>query len=141
LIEALSTARLTVRANIVVIFSQMAEYGLALDSTYGALAHPARRRLLELLRQGEARVTALAGAFPVSLATTSKHIQVLESAGLVTRTVNGRDHVIALEPTRLADASAWLDTYRSFWEVRLDKFGKALQANTETSTDDSREER
>jgi DNA-binding transcriptional ArsR family regulator len=119
----------------------MTEYGLALDSTYRALAHPARRRLLELLRQGEARVTALAGAFPVSLATTSKHIQVLEAAGLVTRTVNGRDHVIALEPTRLADASAWLDTYRAVWETRLDRFGKALQAKTDASTGDSREQR
>jgi DNA-binding transcriptional ArsR family regulator len=119
------------------LFSQMAEYSLALDSTYGALAHPARRRLLELLRGGEARVTALARAFPVSLATTSKHIRVLEAAGLVTRTVNGRDHVIALEPMGLADASAWLDTYSAFWEARLDKFGEALQAKTETSTDEA----
>jgi DNA-binding transcriptional ArsR family regulator len=123
------------------MFSQMAEYGLALDSTYGALAHPARRRILELLRHGEARVTALAGAFPVSLATTSKHIKVLEAAGLVTRTVTGRDHVIALEPTQLAHASAWLDAYRAFWEARLDRFGEALQARTETATDDCKEER
>jgi DNA-binding transcriptional ArsR family regulator len=119
----------------------MAEYALALDSTYGALAHPARRRILELLRQGEARVTALAGAFPVSLATTSKHIKVLEAAGLVTRTVNGRDHLIALEPTQLAEASAWLDPYRAFWETRLDRFGEALQAKTETAADDSKEKR
>ncbi|HEV7162540.1 MAG TPA: metalloregulator ArsR/SmtB family transcription factor [Solirubrobacteraceae bacterium] len=105
----------------------MAEYYLALDSTYGALAHPARRRLLEILRQGEARVTALADAFTVSLATTSKHIKVLEAAGLVTRTVNGRDHVIALQPARLAEASAWLDSYRMFWESRLDKFAEALE--------------
>jgi DNA-binding transcriptional ArsR family regulator len=123
------------------MFSQMAEHLLTLDGTYGALAHPARRRMLELLRHGEARVTALAGSFPVSLATTSKHIKVLEAAGLVTRTVNGRDHVIALEPTQLADASEWLDTYRAFWEARLDRFGEALQARTETSTEDSKKQR
>jgi DNA-binding transcriptional ArsR family regulator len=119
----------------------MAERGLTLDSTYGALAHPARRRILELLRHGDARVTGLAGAFPVSLATTSKHIKVLEAAGLVTRTVHGRDHVIALEPTQLADASAWLDAYRAFWESRLDRFGEALRAGTETATDASKGER
>jgi DNA-binding transcriptional ArsR family regulator len=119
----------------------MAEHALALDHTYGALAHPARRRILELLRRGEARVTALAGAFPVSLATTSKHIKVLEAAGLVTRTINGRDHLIALQPARLAEASAWLDAYRDFWDARLDRFGEALQEKPGTPTGDSKEHR
>jgi DNA-binding transcriptional ArsR family regulator len=104
----------------------MAEYTLALDTTYGALAHPARRRLLDLLRAGDVRVTDLASAFSVSLATTSKHIRVLEAAGLITRTVHGRDHLISLEPERLAEASAWIDAYRAFWELRLDKFADAL---------------
>jgi DNA-binding transcriptional ArsR family regulator len=122
------------------MFSQMAEHSFALDSTYGALAHPARRRLLELLRDGEARVTALAAAFTVSLATTSKHIQVLETAGLVTRTVSGRDHLIALQPARLAEASAWIDTYRTFWESRLDKFAEALEAKADTQSKDRKEE-
>jgi DNA-binding transcriptional ArsR family regulator len=106
---------------------------LSLDSTYRALAHPARRRLVEVLRSGEARVTDLAAEFPVSLATTSKHIQTLESAGIVSRRIQGRDHVIALEPRRLAEASAWLESYRSLWEGRLDKLGEAIDRRREAA--------
>jgi DNA-binding transcriptional ArsR family regulator len=118
----------------------MAEYVSPLDATYGALAHPARRQLLDLLRAGDARVTELASAFPVSLATTSKHIRVLESAGLITRTIHGRDHLIALEPDRLAQASAWIDAYRVFWESRLDKFAQALEVKRSTQTTKHTEE-
>jgi DNA-binding transcriptional ArsR family regulator len=85
-------------------------------------------------------VTDLARAFPVSLASTSKHIRVLESAGLITRRVHGRDHLISLEPRRLAQAGAWIEGYRSFWESRLDKLGEALQGGGPTQRTDDKEE-
>jgi DNA-binding transcriptional ArsR family regulator len=91
-----------------------------LDRTYAALSHPVRRDLLQLLRAGPARVTALAGPFEVSLAAASKHLQVLERAGLVSRTISGRDHVLSLEPQRLMGARDWIDSYRPFWESRID---------------------
>ena len=91
-----------------------------LDAVYGALAHDVRRQLLAAVAPGPARVTDLATTFPVSLAAVSKHIRVLEDAGLVRREVRGREHYMSLEPAPLAGAAAWLATYRQFWEDRLD---------------------
>jgi DNA-binding transcriptional ArsR family regulator len=76
--------------------------------------------MVEQLHAQDARVTELAAGFDISLAGASKHIQVLESAGLLRRTIRGRDHHLALEPQPLAEAAAWIDTYRAFWERRLD---------------------
>ncbi len=101
----------------------MIEY---LDLTYSALAHPIRREVLERLRSGPQRVTALAEPFEVSLAAVSKHLRVLERAGLVTRRLQGREHLLALQPAPLADASIWLDGYRRFWEGRLDDLARHL---------------
>jgi DNA-binding transcriptional ArsR family regulator len=98
-----------------------------LDRTYGALAHPLRRELLNLLRAGQAWVTDLAEPFDVSLAAASKHLQVLESAGLVSRTVIGRDHLMALESQPLGQARDWIDTYRSFWKSRIDALEAQLR--------------
>lgn len=91
-----------------------------LDKTYAAISHPVRRAVLEQLRDGQARVTDLAVPFPMSLAAVSKHIRVLEDAGLLERAVHGREHRIALNPSPLLPASRWLDSYQSFWEERLD---------------------
>jgi DNA-binding transcriptional ArsR family regulator len=91
----------------------------SLDRTYAALAHPTRRTLLELLRLEATRMTDLAAPFDVSLEAVSKHVRVLESAGLVSRAVKGREHVLSLEPEPLLPAGDWIDTYRSFWEERL----------------------
>ena len=91
-----------------------------LDATYGALAHEVRRSMLERLRGGSARVTELAAPFDISLAAVSKHIRVLESAGLIHRGVRGRDHHLSLDPKPLVEAGAWIDNYRTFWERRLD---------------------
>jgi DNA-binding transcriptional ArsR family regulator len=96
-----------------------------LNETYGALAHTVRRELLDTLRAGPASVTDLAEPFDVSLAAVSKHIGVLEDAGLVSRTQVGRTRIVTLEPRPLVDARAWIDTYRTFWEERLD----ALEAH------------
>jgi DNA-binding transcriptional ArsR family regulator len=91
-----------------------------LDEIYAAISHPARRQVLERLKPGEATVTELARQFTMSLAAVSKHIRVLEAAGLVRRTVQGREHHLSLEPSPLITAASWLETYRSFWDDRLD---------------------
>ncbi|MFY9614681.1 MAG: metalloregulator ArsR/SmtB family transcription factor [Candidatus Dormiibacterota bacterium] len=91
-----------------------------LDDIYAAISHPARRQVLERLKPGDATVTELAGQFTMSLAAVSKHIRVLEAAGLVRRTVQGREHHLSLEPSPLITAAGWLETYRSFWDERLD---------------------
>jgi len=110
------------------MLNQMVEHsGAQLDLTYGALAHPVRRQLLELLKPATARVTELASEFDISLAATSKHIQVLESAGLITRQISGRDHVLAARPQSLTVAREWIDRYRSYWEQRLDALDAQLR--------------
>lgn len=93
---------------------------MSLDRIYGAISHSARRSLLERLSSGTSRVTELAGSFDMSLAAVSKHIRVLEGAGLVRRSITGREHWLSLDASRLEAASDWLDTYRNFWEARLD---------------------
>jgi DNA-binding transcriptional ArsR family regulator len=103
------------------MLNHMVEYRpKPLDAVYAALSHPVRRSLLERLRPGGAKVTELAAPYSMSLAAVSKHIRVLESAGLVRRTVIGREHQLVLETSPLMDASKWLDSYRRFWEDRLD---------------------
>jgi DNA-binding transcriptional ArsR family regulator len=98
-----------------------------LDRTYAALAHPVRRGMLELLRDGELRVTQIAEPFDISLAAASKHVRVLESAGLVARRISGRDHILSFEPRPLAAASDWINASRSFWEARLDALDADLR--------------
>lgn len=105
----------------------MVERSHELDSAYGALSHEVRRAVLDHLREGEARVTDLAAPFDISLAAASKHIRVLEDAGLVRRTVSGREHRLALDATPLRPAAEWLETYRAFWEGRLDALERHLR--------------
>ena len=103
------------------MLNQMVEYSAEdLDAVYSAISHPARRRLLTLIAGSGSRVTEVAAHFPISLAAVSKHIRVLEDAGLVRRTIQGREHLLTLEPSPLISASGWLDSCRSFWEGRLD---------------------
>jgi DNA-binding transcriptional ArsR family regulator len=90
-----------------------------LDRVFSAVSDPTRRAILERLADSDARVTDLAGAFPISLNSTSKHIRVLEGAGLVRRTVRGREHILSLEVAPLAEAADWIAHYRRFWSERL----------------------
>jgi DNA-binding transcriptional ArsR family regulator len=90
-----------------------------LDQVYGALADPTRRAILGILAQGEANVGSLAERFPISLNGVSKHVKVLERAGLVERMVQGREHRLRLSAEPLREASAWLEHYRAFWDSRL----------------------
>lgn len=89
-----------------------------LDGTFAALADPTRRAILDRLRRGEARVTDVADQFPISLNAVSKHIRILERAGLVRRTVRGREHLLSPATEPLAAAGAWIADYRQFWEQR-----------------------
>ena len=101
------------------MFNQMVEHrSEAMDSTFGALAHPVRREMLTRLSGHDMRVTELAAFFTMSLPGASKHIGQLERAGLVTRRVIGRDHVIQLAPQPLAEVAAWLATFEDFWPRR-----------------------
>ncbi len=98
----------------------MGEYRNAgLDAILGAVADPTRRAILARLATGDARVTEIAGDFPISLNSVSKHIRMLERAGLVEREVIGRDHYLSLNARPLAGAAEWIDEYRRFWEGKL----------------------
>ncbi len=112
----------------------MVEYqNTRLDAVFGAVADPTRRAILARLIRSEARVTELAAAFPVSLNSTSKHIKQLERAGLVRREVKGRDHVISLNAAPLAEAEAWIERYRSFWDDRLAALDALVRRRRRTS--------
>lgn len=98
-----------------------------LDVVFGALAHPVRRGVLEQLRPGGTRVTELAAPFAMSLAAVSKHIRVLEDAGLVRRAVHGREHELTLDGSPLLPAERWIDSYRCFWDRSLDRLEARLR--------------
>jgi len=91
----------------------------ALDQVFNALCDPTRRAILARLIDTDARVTDIAAAFPISLNSISKHIRMLERAGLVRRSIAGREHLLSLEAAPLAEASMWIEHYRRFWEGRL----------------------
>lgn len=74
---------------------------------------------MDRLARSDARVTELAADFPISLNSTSKHIRVLESAGLIRRKIRGREHILSLHAAPLADAAGWIDHYRRFWSDQL----------------------
>jgi DNA-binding transcriptional ArsR family regulator len=99
----------------------------ALDLTYAALASPTRRAILTALRDAEIRVTDLARQFPATLATISKHVQVLERADLVRREIRGRDHYLTAQPDSLAGAERWIAEYTSFWQASADSLARHLE--------------
>ena len=105
----------------------MVEYSSRLlDRTFGALADPTRRRILAQLAKGGECVTGLARPHAMSLAAVSKHLIVLERAGLVRRRRQGRVHSLTLEARPMKEAQAWIDRYRKFWDGNLDQFEKYL---------------
>ncbi|HEY6930002.1 MAG TPA: metalloregulator ArsR/SmtB family transcription factor [Thermoanaerobaculia bacterium] len=98
----------------------MADRQLRLDQVYSAIADPTRRAILGALSRGDIRVGSLADRFPISFNGVSKHVKVLERAGLLERKIQGREHWLRLKPGALRDASRWLDHYRMFWDERLE---------------------
>jgi DNA-binding transcriptional ArsR family regulator len=109
-----------------------------LDNIFFALADPTRRAILQGLARRPATIQEIARPFPVSLNAISKHVMVLERAGLLRREVRGREHHCRIEAHPLRDAVGWLEHYRQFWEMRLDALeiyvaGKAKAARKGTS--------
>lgn len=98
-----------------------------LSSTLFALADPTRRGILARLSTGDASVKELAEPYAMSLAAVSKHIKVLESAGLVTRSKNAQWRPCHLEPEPLRAVSDWLEEYRRFWDRSLDRLAEYLE--------------
>jgi DNA-binding transcriptional ArsR family regulator len=93
----------------------------SLDRVFSALADPTRRAILARLASGEATVNELAAPFALSQPTISKHLKVLESAGLVSRGRSAQFRPVRLNPGPLASAAQWLGNYRQFWEESLDQ--------------------
>jgi DNA-binding transcriptional ArsR family regulator len=105
--------------------------GSALDAVYAALSDGSRRSIVgRLAAEGELKVTDLARPFDISLNAVSKHIKVLEQAGLVRRRVSGRDHWLSLRSEPLATAHAWIGLYQRFWESRIDALERYLGDHT-----------
>src|SRR5436309_8788381 len=98
-----------------------------LSTTFAALADPTRRAILGQLAKGEKSVTELAAPFEMSLPAVSKHLKVLERAGLIARGRQAQWRPCRLEAHPLKDAAAWLEEYRRFWEESLDRLGQYLQ--------------
>ena len=92
----------------------------ALDVSFGALSHPVRRTIVERLARGPATVGQATVDLPISKPAISKHLKVLEEAGVVVRAVEGRTHRLTLDQRPLVDASAWVDRQRELWERKLD---------------------
>jgi DNA-binding transcriptional ArsR family regulator len=113
------------------IVNKMVEDQL-LDRTYGALADPTRRRLLETLRRGDARITDLAAPLPMTFAGVSRHVGVLEAAGLVRREVRGREHWLSLQPEGLSMAQMWITEQTEFWTTRTDALEARLRRKSRT---------
>jgi DNA-binding transcriptional ArsR family regulator len=111
------------------ILNQMVEQStLPLDAVFRALADPTRRSMLRTLAAGEQNIGELAAPFRMSFAAASKHVKVLEGAGLVRRHVQGRRHVCRIQPGPLAAADEWLHSYRRLWTEQLDRLDSLLQA-------------
>jgi DNA-binding transcriptional ArsR family regulator len=101
----------------------------ALDATFAALSDPTRRAILTRLAQGQATVTELAEPFPFSLPAISKHLRVLESAGLLQREIDGRIHRCRLAPEPMKTAAQWIEHYRVFWEKQFDALAQYLKSS------------
>jgi DNA-binding transcriptional ArsR family regulator len=108
--------------------------GALLDSTFAALSDATRRGILACLaRQGEASVSELAAPYKMSLPAVSKHLRVLEHAGLVARQRDGRVHRCRLRAEPMKDAAAWIEHYRQFWEAQLDSLARYLENSANES--------
>lgn len=100
---------------------------MPLDTTYAALADPIRRSILETLAQGSSPVGPIADRFPVSAPAISRHLRVLEEAGLILNSRAGKGRLCQLQPAPLAEAQAWLDFHHRFWTGSFDRLDDFLK--------------
>jgi DNA-binding transcriptional ArsR family regulator len=105
----------------------MSNQGDGLSEIFSALADPTRRAILARLAEGEATVKELAAPFPITVQAVSKHLKVLERAGLVTRGRSAQLRPSRLEGAPLAEAVTWLETYRRFWQRGFDQLDERLR--------------
>lgn len=111
------------------MFNRMVE-DRDLDTVYRALADASRRAIVwRLAAEGELKVTDVAHPFEFSLNAVSKHIKVLEHAGLVRRRIAGRDHWLSLAPEPLAAAYSWIGLYQRFWENRVESLSRYVEGH------------
>jgi DNA-binding transcriptional ArsR family regulator len=101
-----------------------------MNSVISAISDPTRRAILDRLARGPARVTDVAAPFSMSLAAVSKHVKVLEHAGLVRRARNGREHTLELEAAPLREVVRWASHFESYWNQRLDRLEAFFAART-----------
>lgn len=117
---------------ILIIVNHMVNYSKSLSLVFSALADPIRRQILERLYQkGDSQVTDLAEPFPVSLPAISRHLRVLEKAGLIKRERDGRIHNIHAQPEGLKEAQQWIDQFIQFWEDSFDALDELLKKEKE----------
>lgn len=114
----------------------MVKHSLALDAIFSALSDPTRRAILERLAHGEASVTEVAEPFEMSLPAISKHLRILEHAGLIVREKEGRVHHLRLAAASLKTAADWLADYRQFWDEQFDALAAYLAATPEEDNPD-----
>ena len=121
------------------IFNRMVKYqSSVLDRTFGALADATRRGILDQLAEGDSSVTKLAEPFDISLPAISKHLRVLEKAGLLSQEKDGRVRRCRLDAGPMKEASDWISQYRRFWEKKLDSLADyldQLQADQQSEGD------
>lgn len=103
-----------------------------LDRSFLALSHPARRAIVEKLAQGPATVGAASAGLGLSKPAVSKHVRVLEDAGLVRRDVNGREHRLRLEGRSMTEAEQWIERHRELWEQKFEAVERYLQEGGRT---------
>lgn len=101
-----------------------------LDTTFRALSDPTRRGMLANLALGERSISELAEPFAMSFAGASKHVKVLEEAGLVARRKVGRVHLVSIDAKPLEEAERWLRQWEKFWALRLDRLGALIERDT-----------
>ena len=111
------------------MFNQMVEDSEKVDRVFHALSNRTRRRMVRQLSGGECSVGELASPAEMSFAAASKHVQVLEKAGLVNRRVAGRQHICSLRSEPLREASEWLSFYEKFWTDNLDRLAAVLESD------------
>jgi DNA-binding transcriptional ArsR family regulator len=121
-----STFRLNKFRTMVMLNRMVERQSFALDRVFGALSDPTRRAMLRRLAGGARTVGELAEPFDMSFAAAAKHVKVLEEAGLLSRTIEGRSHRCRIEAGPLAQADRWLAYYERFWSLRLDDLERAL---------------
>lgn len=136
-----STERLTVSWSLHIFNLMVEQSAHALDRVFQALADPTRRAILRRLASESSTVSELAAPYDMSLAAVSKHLRVLERAGLVEREVRGRVHHLRLRPEQLEDAWDWIAYYERYWNERLDVLERVVLERRNAKSEKHRKEK